>query len=661
MPTPGTLVEYIEQSKFICGLVTENQGKRLKILNQNGRETKLPSTRIIHASKEKKISTGEIREKISEQLRNASKRRQTLMEGINLEEIWELASEEQDSTFQSSFLAELCFGEQLDDDHNAAFLRSIFKDRLFFKYKDGKINAFSPETVEQLKAQQAREEEKRVFLAQSTKFLMEMANGNYQIQWPDREKTLKLLADYYINGNECEEWELAKDLVKSSGLYKTHDIYYLLVKIGFWQKDENLTILRHSLEVGFPEIIMGNLGNFEKERITPDRQRDYTKLPIFTIDGDQTKDFDDALHLEKKNDHFLVGVHISDIANLVHPTTSLFKEALNRITSIYFPDSNLPMLPPEISENSCSLLLNEQRAAMSFMISLNGNGEILDYDIFPSKVKVKKQLTYTEAEEMIDTDPTLKDLFFLSKKLQEQRVSTGAMLLQTPELHFSFSSSNEVDIEVSEVDSRSRMLIAEFMILANTLAAQYLSENEIPGLFRSQAPAKQRLFHGCNPELYLRYRQRRHLSPGVLSSRVKAHSGVGVQNYTTVTSPIRRFLDLLMQYQIFQHQSDRNKIISKKELNNYSARISSTQSRANMIYQQRNRYWVLKFLEKSIGKKVEALIIIKGPKRIHILLTSVLLEYDLPASQAISASPGDLVPVRVAKVNALSNILKLEW
>lgn len=198
------------------------------------------------------------------------------------------------------------------------------------------------------------------------------------------------------------------------------------------------------------------------------------------------------------------------------------------------------------------------------------------------------------------------------------------------------------------------------MILANSLAAEFIANREIPGLYRSQPPPRQRLIEGYEKDLFINVRQRKNLSPMTLSTKPKPHSGLGVTPYTTITSPIRRLLDLVMQHQIMHQLRGKGSLFTKKELMKMGDAIGNLLTRANAAKQLRHRYWILKFLEPRIGERFNGLVIDKGPRHIHVLLIDFILDADLPLGQAIDAEPGQLLSVKIAKADALNSILKIE-
>lgn len=662
----GKLIEYLDNGKFICGFVTESQPKRVRLLNQNGRELNLPISRIVHCS-EANHQAGSDRDSLIRMLKDTTDKRHSLMQNIDLEMLWELARDEATDTFEPHFLAELTFGQDADDDIVSAFLRSVFNDKLFFKFREGKIKVHSPEKVEQLKLQQLREAEKLQDIETGTQLLGRIEEQREQAApYSDHEERLiSLLQDFYLHGSECSQADTARKIVKESGFTKPHDLYHLFVKGGIWKPNVNLPLLRQNLPTSFStkarqraEAILqvGNASLFDD----PARS-DLTELKPLTIDGATTLDFDDALSVEEQDGNFLVGIHISDVAHYVRPGDPLFQEAMDRGTSLYFPESQIPMLPRHLSQGVCSLIQDEVRAAFSHMILLSPEGEVLRVKIFPSIIRVARRLTYEDADQLIDSDPELKIFNMLRKKLRDRRLAGGALLLPFPDVNIHVDGNGKVNVSLGKTDTPARTIISEMMILANTEAARFVSDRMAPGLFRSQGRITRRLVHGEDDDLYLNTLQRKHLPRSELLTVAKPHSGLGVSFYTTVTSPIRRLLDLVMQHQINHLVRRRSVCFTEEMCKDFTSVISRTLATANNVKQQRHRYWLLKYLEERKTSPHSALVIDSGPKRVNLLLTDILLDIDLPATRVPAPEPGSTVQVRVAKVDALDNTVRFDW
>jgi exoribonuclease-2 len=657
------IVEYLENGKFICAYVSEDDGKRLRLLNQNNRETNLSRARVVHFSQEK-YGQDLSREEMTALLHKSAEKRNVLSSGINLQEIWEIASEEKNDAFDVSFLAALFFGENPTDDHCAAFLRAVIHNKLFFKYKTGKIYVHSPEKVEQIRLQQEKEKQKELLLAKNADGLIKLWNDETHVVWEGQEKCLQVLKDYYLFGKEAPEQEYARELLKQADLLGPHDIYELLVKAGIWHKNENISLHRQEIPVHFSDKAIIEAEKVvlpSPEKLLDEGRKDLRDLSILTIDGAATRDFDDGLHIEKKGDNYLVGIHISDVGYFVKPGSALFNETLKRGTSIYFPEGPLTMLPAVLSEGVCSLIKGEVRPALSIMVLLSPSAEVLELDLVSSIISVKRQLTYKEADLLLEKDNDLSLLATLSQLLRRHRVNNGALLLPYPDIIINFRPNAEIDIKRSEADTPSRVLVAEFMILANILGAQFVAEHEAPGLYRSQPAPKKRLIDGFENDLYKVIRQRKMLSPMSLLTKPKHHSGVGAPQYTTVTSPIRRLLDLIMQLQINNIVTGKGILFNKREMQQFGDTILNTTTRANQARNLRHRYWVLKYLESKVGQRLTGLVIDSGPRRTHILLGDFLLDTVMSYNPSMKASPGDTVSVRLSKVDRLANTVKLEW
>ncbi len=656
----GKIIEYVDQSKFICALVQQENGKRLHVLNQNSREVKLPVGRVVHVTDTRYSATS--REDISHLLSDVAAHRSSMMATVNLEEIWELAVEEDDSAFSARFLTELAFDDAATDDHVAAFLRRVFADPFFFKYKAGKVQVHSVEVVEQLKLKAEKEREKEALLEAGAKGLRAIFDGE-EVDWLGKDDCLRLCADYYVRGNDADDSALTRDLLKRANLSRLHDPYHVLVKAGVWQKDENVDLLKADLPDGFSEKeTQASLDCLEKfKEFTDENRIDLRDLPLLTIDAESTRDLDDALHVEKKGDNYLVGIHIADVSHYVKANSVLFDTARDRVTSVYMADRQIPMLPRDLSEEACSLIAGVDRPALSTLVELTPEGEVVTSKIVRSVVNVKRRLSYSEVLDSLanDMDDEVKILSELAQNLLARRVANGAVVMPVPDVNISLG--DQVQVTLADSSSLSRSLVAEFMVLANVIGAQYVSSRMEPGLYRSQEPPRQRIYEGIQKDLFLNFKQRRNLSRGHLRTVAKSHSGVGADCYTTVTSPIRRFLDLVMQHQLSGMISRKGSPFSEKDCQGFVGNIQNGLSRASRVRIGRHRYWLLRYLEEQggSGTVLDAMVLDVQSRRIQVVLTDILLEGDLPKGQGVQ--PGDMIKVKLGRVNALDNSFKLEW
>jgi exoribonuclease-2 len=282
-----------------------------------------------------------------------------------------------------------------------------------------------------------------------------------------------------------------------------------------------------------------------------DKRKDLTDLPLITIDGQATLDFDDALSIEDQGDHYLLGVHIADVGHFLQKDSIIDQNALSRGSSIYLPDQKIPMLPPCLAEDLCSLKSGEVRPVISIMAKLRPSAEVVDYEIFPSLIRVKSQLTYYDVNLMAEDKKEFTILFDIAKKFRQRRLAEGAIQITLPDINVWIDNTGEITVNHINRESPGRMLVAEIMILANWLMARFLTKHDVAAVYRSQAGPRERLYKKEEQgTLFQNYMQRKLLSRFVLGPKPEYHMGLGLNVYTTATSPIRKYFDLVTQRQI---------------------------------------------------------------------------------------------------------------
>jgi exoribonuclease-2 len=373
-----------------------------------------------------------------------------------------------------------------------------------------------------------------------------------------------------------------------------------------------------------------------------------------------TRDYDDALSIRSLASGVEVGIHIADAAAVVSLDSSVDKEAMERVTSLYLPDNRIPMLPTSLSEELCSLKQGEVRLAVSLLVNFDENDQFQEYRFVLSKIRVQRQLTYTEANELVAADETLGKLYRLSTRLRRQRISEGALFLPLPELRVWVNSNNEIHISKVDRETPAQLMVSELMILANGLAARALAVNEMPAIYRSQAEPQEVVVGEGTDDLYLNYLQRRYLSRAELGITPKPHSGLGMSAYTNLTSPIRRYMDMVVLRQLKRMIQERSPVYAPDELESIVARITIAQSQALQVKREWTRYWVLKYLEKEAIGHLDALVLGQGRRTYHLLLPEYLLEASMPLEEGRGLNPGDHFRVEVDRVDAREEVLKLK-
>ncbi|WP_449245537.1 ribonuclease catalytic domain-containing protein [Desulfobacca acetoxidans] len=655
------IVEFFEERKIYCAFVADDRGERLHVVTEHNREVNLPRKRVIHAAP---WSAGASlsRHELVERLRAVGARRETLKQDINLFELWELLVNETEG-LSAADLARTWYGDGVTSDQIAALGRALYEDRFYFKFKGNVWSPHPPEVVEGLQEQHRREEERRQELKTAAGWLRAAwESGNItDPHW--RERLLTVLQNMAVHGATHEDYELGKAYLEEAKLFKPDAPFKLLVKLGVFSPDENLDLHRYETPQDFPAEIQEAALALCQKTAYPDPfapwRVDLTGLQLFTIDGERTRDFDDALSLEKIPEGWRLGVHITDVSTYIPLGTPLDQAALERGTSLYLPDRRIPMLPEALSENTLSLLAQHPRRAVSFLVNLTAEGEIKNYSILLSMVQVSKRFTYHEVDYLLAQNERLAALHRLTACLRERRLSQGGVQLQFPDVTILTDASGEVRVEIEDTETPSHELVSEAMILANYLGAQYLAERKVPVLYRSQAPPREELEKVETGSLFQLWQNRRRLSRVLLDLEPQPHWGLGLPVYTTISSPIRRYLDLIIHRQLFAALCNQPTPYTREALEGLLTLLEPTLRRAALLKTRRLRYWLLKFLSQHVGQKFSALILEKHPNRYRLLFLDILLESEMPAPSGHQFQPGETIFARIDRVVPQEDVLKV--
>jgi len=370
-----------------------------------------------------------------------------------------------------------------------------------------------------------------------------------------------------------------------------------IVEVLGYKGDVGIEILsiikKHDLAMEFPAEVEQEANKVPEQVMVDESEnrRDLRDKIIVTIDGDDAKDLDDAIYIERlANGNFLLGVHIADVSYYVRENTPLDKEARERGTSVYLVDRVLPMLPRRLSNGICSLNAGEDRLAMSIEMEIDYRGKVLKYEIFPSIIKVHTRLTYNIVRQiLVDNDEALRqehaklmepleNMERLCHILRNHRMQRGAVDFDFPEIKVKLDDNGKPIELVKRVRSLSESIIEEFMLIANETIAQHMHKIKMPFVFRVHEQPEQGKIDKLNNLLHnfgqnipksdeIRPKElqnilkkvagkpeERIISTVMLRSLKQAryeaenigHFGLAATYYTHFTSPIRRYPDLIV-------------------------------------------------------------------------------------------------------------------
>lgn len=655
----GKIIEYIDQGSFICAVCLQDKVSRLHLMTLSNREVNLSPKRALLISGTS-INTLVPREELRNRLEQAEELRNGLKGKVQVKELWELVRDEKER-FDFKYLAQLCFGEMVTDDHISAMVRALFEDKLYFKMKEGNFLPNSEERVDQILKQREEEALWEENIKQGSALLKEVLKNNFTQKLTCSDDIVNLLIELALYGNEAPKFKYGRELLLRAGISDIGEARNLLIRLGIWDEDENLDLLRLDIRTSFDEQEIRESNQLSMVEIGGEGREDLRRLPAFTIDGPLTRDFDDALSIEIDGETIQIGIHIADVASVIPPESILDRGASQRGSALYLPQRQIPMIPLNLSHDTLSLKEGFDRPAISLISRFDTGGNLLDWRFVPSLIKVQRQLTYSRVNELYMQEGLLEQMYRLSRLMRQKRIDQGALILSQPEVNIKIDSDSSVSLEMIDQETPSRMIVAEFMIFYNWMAARLCRDNNIPILYRSQEEPNERLSVDNTGYLYFVFKQLRKIHPLVIDTNPRPHTGLGLDVYTNVSSPIRRYLDLVVQRQIRNFLLYRSPAYDMEELEKIRVFVYPILRDLGMVRRNRIRYWIQKYLLQHIGEKISALILDTMKNRYRVLLKDFLLVVEMKRENGQSFSNGDNIMVKVKKSDPWNDLLTLKY
>jgi len=422
-----------------------------------------------------------------------------------------------------------------------------------------------------------------------------------------------------------------------------------------------VSIRAHELPTIWPEEVEAQTAKLSSEVKEEDKQpekyprEDLRETPLVTIDGEDARDFDDAVYCERQGKGWRLLVAIADVSHYVQISSALDQEAHNRGTSVYFPDRVIPMLPEILSNGLCSLNPDVDRLCMVCEMHVSAQGKVQRHRFFEGVMRSAARLTYTKmAAIVIDEDsslrkeygnvvPHLDDLYTLYQLFRKNREQRGAIDFDTTETRIVFGEDRKIDRIEPMIRNDAHKLIEEFMVAANVAAAEFLLENKIPALYRiHETPDPEKLndrrtfLNGLGVTLgggdkptakdfakllkSVVGRDDAHLIQTVLLRTMRlavyspenvGHFGLAFDAYAHFTSPIRRYPDLLV------HRAIRH-LVRKGNVDNYTyshsdmqmlgEHCSMTERRADEATREAVSWLKCEFMMDKVGEEFDGVI-----------------------------------------------------
>ena len=425
-----------------------------------------------------------------------------------------------------------------------------------------------------------------------------------------------------------------------------------------------IAIRKHDIPHVFPSAVEKQLKKWAED-VPEEAKRgrvDLRDLPLVTIDGEDARDFDDAVFCQKQGKGWKLWVAIADVSYYVRPKSALDTEAYNRGNSVYFPNRVVPMLPEKLSNGLCSLNPQVDRLCMVCEITLSAKGKMTDYRFYEAVMNSHARLTYNKVAKILEKDtalceryaslvPHLQDLHDMYQALVKARRQRGAIEFETIESKFIFNALGRIERIEPVVRNDAHKIIEECMILANIASANFMAKHQEPALYRIHAvPSEEKLtafrsflaecglsLSGGNKptptdyaQLLEQIKQRpdheliqtmllRSMSQAVYSADNIGHFGLALEEYAHFTSPIRRYPDLTLhrgiKYLLAKQKGSKRKTTDTggyhyqlDEMDVFGAHCSSTERRADDATREVADWLKCEYMQDHVGEEFDGVI-----------------------------------------------------
>ncbi|MEO1943703.1 MAG: ribonuclease R [Candidatus Thioglobus sp.] len=430
-------------------------------------------------------------------------------------------------------------------------------------------------------------------------------------------------------------------------------------------------LYRHNIPVEFSSEAISQTDKLPNSVRTKDKSGrvDLTKLKLVTIDGEDSRDFDDAVFAEPSNSGWKLYVAIADVSFYVTEGSKLDSEAVERGNSVYFPRRVVPMLPEKLSNGLCSLNPKVERLCMTCEMNINYQGELIDYKFYPAVMYSHARLTYTKVSKILeykdsqlikkyeDVMDNLNSLYGLYKALKIARTKRGVMDFDRIESQILFNNQGKIDNIVARSRNDAHKLIEECMLIANQATAKFLAHNDEDFLYRihpkptSDKVESTRQFlkaigltldggtepeskdfskvlksaKGRDDENIIKTVVLRTMKQAVYTPANEGHFGLAFDDYTHFTSPIRRYPDLLVHRAICRVINKNSRKPSKKMIET-GTYLSMTERRADDASRDVEQWLKCEYMRDKVGETFNGVISGVAGFGIFIELTEVFVE-----------------------------------
>lgn len=535
-----------------------------------------------------------------------------------LDEAWELLGEE---SLPLDELSELIFGESTPHTHWCSW--QLITDDLYFHGTPEAVQGYPQAHIEELK--QARNA--KLEAEQKRAALLQRLQSNTLLEEDHAELSdVEMLA--------LGRSEVSRTLRDLNREQRPENAHHLLVECGYWPADYNPYPTRMGVE--------STAADGEVPELADEPRVDLTHLDAWAIDDEGNQDPDDAISFDGKR----IWVHVADVAALVPADSPLDLQARARGANLYLPEGTLTMLPQRATA-LLGLGLQERSPALSFSFTLSEHAEVEQIEIVTSWIKVQRT-SYAAVDAEIEQEP-FAPLYEIALRYQQKRLQQGAIRLELPEVKLRV---DEGEVEITPLPKlRSRDLVTEFMLMAGEAAARFSQQHEIPFPYSTQPapePDEQGDPYPAPQTPAEMYAFRRRFQRSQLKTIPDLHAGLGMRQYSQVTSPLRRYLDLVAHQQL-RAWLQQQPLLDSEALTERVGAAEAVIGNIRRAERFSNRHWTMVWLQKQGAWSTSGTLVDLMKQRGTFLIPELALECKARLKGSVALN--ETVPLKLSEVD----------
>lgn len=630
-PSINELIAYRKRREPTLGVVLSAYPDKLSVFSEDGKRYSVEPKKVVlltGITVSETLTDPEKKLEMRKWRRDLEKKK----DSVDLETLWQCVVEEQETVSFEEILDLYSGKEQVSMEQRLLLFWAVDKATVYLtRAEDGYLVRSREDVSRILRTLELREEREQKTQA-AVNWVRSVLSGEVpSVVDENHSEFLELIERYVIDLDGYERAKEAKSFLYEAGLKEVESAVEFLIKTGFWKKDDDPESKKIAFHFRHSQRALEEVEAVLNVQEGFSGLTDRTDIEVFSVDNETTQDIDDAISFETHGERITLGVHISNVAHVVSRGCFLDQGALERSETVYFPEERVDMFPRELVSEKLSLTAGDLRPVLSLFATFKKEDlTLIDYRFETTAIRVSKNLTYTKATEIFHQAQWGKSLLALANSLRSERVEKGALIVQLPELKMKLGDRDGISISKDYMDSSAHKVVSECMILMNRLSGDFFDKNEIPALFRSQTqeidPEARELDSG---DVLFPVKVIKHLKPSFVTFAPETHKSLGVASYVQMTSPIRRYTDLLMQRQLISWLDEQKISYSESELENMNTQVSLATREIKNAQRSRHRYWLIRYILEREIRGATGYVSSKGYNGFNVYIPEFLIELPL--------------------------------